>query len=124
MGPLDTLVEEQRSADNSESNLSSVSHQQRHRAAGGRKHEPFYIYNEFLRLRTRLELFQSETSILLEFVSEEEPLAMRVQGKVDHYIDVFDRLEDAMNEMLWNICQGNKHPLPGSPSRWRARLEY
>ncbi len=59
VGPLDTLVEEQRSADDSESNLSSVSRQQRHRVAGGRKHEPFYIYNKFLRLWTRVELFQS-----------------------------------------------------------------
>lgn len=66
MGRLDTLVEEQLSADDSGSNLSSVSHRQRHRAAGGRKHEPFYIYNKFDRLRTRVKLFRSETSLLLE----------------------------------------------------------
>merc|ERR1712082_504856 len=33
-------------------------------------------------------------------------------------------LEDAMNELLWNICQGNKQPLPGSPSCRRTWLEY
>ena len=49
---------------------------------------------------------------------------MRVQGKVDHYNVVFDQFEDAMNELLWNICQGNKQPLPGSFSHWRTRLEY
>ena len=124
MGPLDTLVEEQLSADDSELNLSSVSRQQRQKTAGGFKQEPFYIYNEFAKLRTRVEHYQSETCVLVEAVSDEEPLAIRVQGKINHYLDVFDQLEEAMNKLLWNVCQGNQQPLPGSPSRWKTRLEY
>ena len=50
VGPMDTLLEDQLSADDSGSNLSSVSRQQRHRSAGGRKLESFYIYNKFVKL--------------------------------------------------------------------------
>ena len=123
VGPLGTPVEEQLSADDTGSDLSSVSHQQQHRAAGSRDHKPSHIYNPFVRLQTRVELYRTETSFLLESVSEEEPLVMRVQGKVDHYTDVFDRLEEAMNKQLRNICQGKNQPLPGSPSRWKMRRD-
>ena len=121
--PLLTLHEEHPSADDSDSNLSGVSIRQRHRS-GTRKLEPFYIYNEFVRLRERAEHFCSETSILLESVDEEAPLATRVQAKVDHYNDVVDQLEDSMNDLIWDICQGNSQPLPGSPKRWRTRLDF
>ncbi len=69
-----------------------MSRRQRHRSAGSHKLEFFYIYNEFVRLWPRVELFRSETSLLLESVSEEEPLAMRVEGTVDHYNVMFDLL--------------------------------
>ena len=36
----------------------------------------------------RVEHNQSETCVLLEAVSDEEPLAIRVQGKINHYLDV------------------------------------
>ncbi len=92
------------------------------KALGQITEAPFYIYKEFVKLRTKVQIFRGVTSFLLESVSEEEPLAMRVEAKVDHYNDVFDQLEDDMNQQLWDICQGKKQLLPGSPSRWRARL--
>ena len=94
------------------------------KALGQSTEAPFYIYKEFVKLRTKVQIFRGVTSFLLESVSEEEPLAMRVEAKVHHYNEVFDQLEDDMNELLWNICQGKKQLLPGSPSRWKARLDY
>ena len=68
-----------------------------------RDRQPFYIYEEFRRLRKRHEDFESASSNLLDALQEDDPVATKVQGKVDHYGEVCDTLETDMTDYIWEI---------------------
>ena len=115
VSPMSTVPEENSSFDaGRDADRSAPSNFSRRplKSASRSDQQPFYIYNEFLTLRKRFEDFNDKQSELLNALAEDDPFVEKVTGKTDHYIEVFDLLESAMNDLLWMICQTNDHPLP------------
>lgn len=68
--------------------------------------------------------FEEQAVKLQEYVGEEYALWNRVQNKIDHYLDVFEAVQSATDDLIWTLCQANQIPPPGTPDRWATRQPF
>ena len=91
------------------------------RKVRGNRQDPFFIYGEFKKLRTRVEHFNEQAAYLQEAAGEGSGLFDRVQAKIEHFNVTFEAIQIASDDMIWMMCSRHGMPLPGTPDRWAHR---
>ena len=120
VSPLQRVVEESSQLDVLTSSATSGGQSRRTRQ---RDRDPFYIFEEFKPLQGRYEHYGDVTGDLHAVLNEEDPLAVKVQQKYEHYVGTFDDLEHDMKDYIWEVSHANQHPLPGPQDYWDTHRE-